>query len=50
MRQAITTGLEVAGMVAIAIGIAEVTGLMWLAWALSGVTLLIAGVVEGRDR
>lgn len=48
MRDVVTTAVEVVGMVCIAIAVALVTGAAWAGFALAGVALIAAGVVEGR--
>lgn len=48
MREALTTALEVAGMICIAVAVALAIGAAWVGFALSGVALVAAGVLEGR--
>ena len=48
MRDVLTTAVEVAGMICIAVAVALATGAAWSAFALSGVALIAAGVVEAR--
>lgn len=47
MRDAVTTALEVAGMVSIAVAVALATA-AWIGFAVAGVVLLVAGAIEGR--
>jgi hypothetical protein len=48
MRDAVTTAMEVAGMILISVAAALVLGVAWLGFALSGVALVAVGVLEGR--
>ena len=48
MRDALTTAMEVAGMICIAVAVGLALGLTWVGFALSGVALVAAGVLEGR--
>lgn len=48
MRAALTTALEVAGMICIAVAVALAVGAAWVGFGLSGAALVVAGVLEGR--
>jgi hypothetical protein len=48
MRDVLTTAVEVAGMICIAIAVAVASGAAWAGFALSGVALIAAGVIEAR--
>lgn len=48
MRDAVTTAMEVAGMILISVAIAAALGVAWVGFALAGVSLLGVGVLEGR--
>jgi hypothetical protein len=47
MRDAVTTALEVAGMISIAVAVALLT-FVWLGFLIAGVSLVAVGVAEGR--
>jgi hypothetical protein len=47
MRDAVTTALEVAGMICFAVAIALLT-YAWAGFAVAGLFLFAAGVLEGR--
>lgn len=47
MRDAVTTALEVAGMISLAVAAALLT-FVWVGFAVAGVSLLTVGVLEGR--
>lgn len=47
MRDALTTALEVAGMISIAVSVALLTA-AWVGFATAGVCLVTVGVLEGR--
>lgn len=49
MRDAVTTALEVAGMISIAVG-AGLLVAAWVGFAAAGVVLVVAGVLEGRKQ
>lgn len=48
MRDAVTTAVEVAGMILIAVALALAVGAAWVGFAVSGVALIVAGVLEAR--
>lgn len=48
MRDALTTATEVVGMILIAVAVALALGVAWVGFALSGVALVAAGVLEAR--
>jgi hypothetical protein len=48
MRDVLTTALEVAGMLSISVAAGVQTQSSAVAWALSGVSLVAVGVLEGR--
>jgi hypothetical protein len=49
MRDQITTGMEVAGMILIAIAVGILTS-TWVGFGLAGTALLATGVLEGRKK
>ena len=48
MRDALTTAVEVAGMICIAVAVALALGAAWVGFALAGAALVAAGIAEGR--
>lgn len=48
MRDALTTAVEVAGMICIAIAAALAVGAAWVGFLLAGVALVATGVLEAR--
>jgi hypothetical protein len=49
MRDQITTGMEVAGMLLIATAVGALT-VTWIGFALAGTVLFATGVLEGRKK
>ena len=49
MRDAITTALEVVGLLCLAVA-AGIVVAAWVGFAVAGVVLVAAGVLEGRKR
>lgn len=48
MRDAVTTAMEVAGMILISVAVAAKFGVAWFGFGLAGAVLVAAGVIEGR--
>lgn len=48
MREALTTAVEVAGMICIAVAVALALGAAWVGFLLSGAALVAAGMLEAR--
>lgn len=48
MRDALTTAVEVAGMICIAVAVALVLGAAWVGFGLAGLALIAGGFREAR--